>query len=59
MQNYNTSALRNTDAAAGISNKVSVPMPGQAGGATTHDCKPGSKVSAPQGFAGGIISGKV
>jgi hypothetical protein len=60
MQNYDNPKSRNTSSAASgmLPNKVSVPMPGT--DAKSHGCgKPGSKVSAPAGFAGGVIPGKI
>jgi hypothetical protein len=65
MQNYGTDKSRNVSraAAAGtkgeISPMVSVKMPGVGNGGTMSSCKPGSKVKSPQGFSGGVISGKV
>jgi len=60
MQDYGNPKSRNTSTAASgmLPNKVSVPMPGT--DAKSMSCgKPGSKVSAPAGFSGGIIPGKI
>lgn len=47
-----------TQGAGEIAGKVSVPMPGT-NAPEAKQGTPGSKVKAPQGFAGGIIPGKI
>lgn len=71
MQDYSDPKSRNVSIAAGrvggnqtqgkgeLPAKVSVPMPGT-NSPSAPACKPGSKAGkAPQGFAGGIINGKI
>jgi hypothetical protein len=70
MQDYSNPKSRNVSIAAGgvggnqtqgkgeLPAKVSVPMPGT-NAPSAPQGKAGSKVKAPQGFAGGIIPGKI
>jgi hypothetical protein len=64
MQHYDNPKSRNTTRAAmagsgALPGKVSVPMPGTNAPSASHG-KPGSKAGkAPEGFAGGIIPGKI
>lgn len=68
MQDYSNPQSRNMSRAVGsnqtqgkgeLPSKVSVPMPGTNAPSASQG-KPGSKAGkAPQGFAGGIIPGKI